>query len=741
MNRLRLITEWWLIAAFTLVIAIGLTLSKATESVDNVVYDALVGLHAAPPSDEIIIVAIDNQSLKSLGKWPWPRSVHAGLLDRIAKARPAAVAYDVLFTEPSIAADDLSLASAIHAAAPVSLPLLSEAPGRDGSPVDILLPIPSIGAAAKNIGHVMLATDRDGTVRRVALDLARGEQDWPHLMEQTYRDIRGHSSPAWQRSALGAEPLAIAFQPGAGRFRTISAASILAGEVPDQFLRKKIVLVGATAGGLGDQYRIAMPGGGVISGVEIQANILNSLLSDRTISSGRTPVLVAIAALVILALMAGFWWMPPARGLALALVLIAIMLVVPIFLLVFRGYWLPPSPTLIGIVIAYPLWGWRRLYAVDRAVGDELALFASERIGPDRFPARQEAGHLDRVGGHVAQLRQSISQMRDLKQLLDDTLESVSDPLVATSMAGKVLLSNEPAIALFGKDAIGANFEALIKRVTLKVQNDEGGSYVQTQDKEFSVRRSVLSDSEGHQRGWIILLVDISQIRRVEREREAALEFLSHDMRSPQAAIISLLDRDGDAFQPGTIERIRGYARRTLSLAENFVQLARLQVAPFEPEVVDLADIVTEAVDELWAQAGKKNVQLIAEPGSHDCHVMGERHALSRSLVNLLDNAVKYSPDGSQVHCRIEPDQDGAAWRCIVEDSGQGVTETLVGRLFGRFATGADGPPQSLSSGLGLAFVRASAERHGGTVHYERRSPHGSRFIFSLPAAPAAALS
>ncbi len=104
MNRLRLIAEWRLIAAFTLALVAGLTPSKATESIDNVGYDALVG-HAAAPSDEII-VAIDNQSLKSLGKWPWPRSVHARLLERIAKARPAAVAYDVLFTEPSLAADD-----------------------------------------------------------------------------------------------------------------------------------------------------------------------------------------------------------------------------------------------------------------------------------------------------------------------------------------------------------------------------------------------------------------------------------------------------------------------------------------------------------------------------------------------------------------------------------------------------------------------------------------------------------
>ncbi len=334
----------------------------------------------------------------------------------------------------------------------------------------------------------------------------------------------------------------------------------------------------------------------------------------------------------------------------------------------------------------------------------------------------------------------SPSRRCAISSSFDDTLESVSDPLVATAMTGRVILSNEPAIALFGKDAIGANFDVLLKRVASKVQNDDGGSYVQTQDKEFSVRRSVLSDSEGRQRGWIILLVDISQIRKAEREREAALEFFE-----PRYAVASgrhyLAARPGGRCLPVRNDRPdQELCAPHAFLAENFVQLARLQVAPFEPDVVDLADVVTDAVDELWAHASKKNIQLVAEQDSHGCYVMGERHALSRSLINLLDNAVKYGPEGSQVHCRIEPDQDGAA--CVASSKTRGGrTEHLVGRLFGRFAAGADVPSQSLSSGLGLAFVRATAERHGGAVRCERRSPHGSRFIISLPAASEAALS
>ncbi|MBU0556705.1 MAG: CHASE2 domain-containing protein [Alphaproteobacteria bacterium] len=743
MSRLRLFAEWWLIVIFTLALVAGLTLTRATEPVDNVLYDTLVGLRAPLPDNDIIIVTIDNQSLKALGKWPWSRSVHAGLLRRIGDARPVAIAYDVLFTEQSLPSDDQDLGEAVRMAASVSLPILIEVPGRDGNLVDLSLPIAPVRATTKNLGHVMLATDRDGTVRRVALDLRHGGRDWPHLMEMIYRDVRGHASPAWQRAlTTEGELLAIPFQAKAGGFRMVSAASVYADEVPDAFFYKKIVLVGAMADGLGDQYRVAMPGGAVLSGVEIQANILNSLLSDRTVWSLPPPISITISYIAVLILMAGFWWMTPARGLALALLLIAIMLLAPSALLVWGGYWFPPTAALIGIVVAYPLWGWRRLHAVDRAIGDELSLFAPQRMVPDRPMDLASSGPQDRVGGHVAQLRQSIGRMRDLQQLLDDTIESILDPLVATSMSDCVLIANDPAIALLGNDVIGANFSTHLTRVTSIVDNDDQTSFVETKNgRVFSLRRSVLRDSEARQKGWIILLVDISHIRDAEREREAALEFLSHDMRSPQAAIISLLDQNENDLQPRTVEQIRNCAHRTLSLAENFVQLARLKAAPINSELVDLVDVMTEAIDQLWIHASNKRVKLITNYQYESHLVMAERYALSRSLINLLDNAVKHSPEGKDVHCWIRSDAERMAWLCVVEDEGEGVPDQLLPRLFGRFIAGASATPQSLSSGLGLAFVRATAERHGGSVNYEQRSPCGARFIISVPMAPEADLS
>jgi CHASE2 domain-containing sensor protein len=87
-----------------------------------------------PPLDDIVIIAIDNPSLQTLGRWPWPRTLHADLLNTLAQAKPKAIAYDVLFVEPD--ADpkaDVALGTAMKAAGPVFLPLLIEVPPRQGS--------------------------------------------------------------------------------------------------------------------------------------------------------------------------------------------------------------------------------------------------------------------------------------------------------------------------------------------------------------------------------------------------------------------------------------------------------------------------------------------------------------------------------------------------------------------------------------------------------------------------------
>ncbi|MCJ2182574.1 CHASE2 and HATPase_c domain-containing protein [Novosphingobium sp. 1949] len=746
--RARLLLEWVLVTLLTCAGVAALIHEKGTERLDNVLYDSLLGLAAPPPSDRIVLVTIDDESVARLGRWPWPRAVHARVLESLAHAHAAAVAYDILFTETARPDEDQALARALRDAGNVALPMLFEAPGRNGRTIDVTRPIPLVASAARSLGQVALFPDSDGTARSVPLSLRVDGHLWPHLMEETYRIAEGHPSPLYTRHAAQGTFLAtIPFPPTSGHFRTLSFASVLTGEVPPEFLDGQIVLVGVTASGLGDRFTVPSRAGGIISGIELQANVLNALLNQRLIATPGPALHILLSLLPVLGLMLGFWWLRPAKALTVSLAMVALVLAVPAALLVFAHVWLAPSAALTGLLVAYPLWGWRRLQAIDAQIAEELDAFARE---DSPLPLADPAWPLhDRVGGQATRLRQAIANMRDLRQLVSDTIESVDDAILVTDSAGTTSLTNAAARTMLARasgDAAQSPDTTLPPTARLAATDLvalSGGEVVDTDglrelrlpdDTVYSLRAFPLRDHTGVERGTITHLVDITAIRRAQRDRQEALEFLSHDMRSPQSSIITLLERQRETIgDPALAARIAGLARKTLDLADDFVQLARLSSAPFAPEEIDLVAVLTEAVDEVWPRSSRQGVHVTIAAPEEGLYIAGEHGALARALVNLLDNAIRFSPAEATIACRVEctgPD----SVTCSIEDEGPGIPEERRRNLFARFGYRSQGAKGSVSAGLGLAFVATVVTRHGGAITCEPRLPTGTRFAIQLPA-------
>lgn len=716
----RLLVEWCAVALLVLGLTLGLTLIGATSRADDAIYDQIAHLRAPPASERILLVTIDDASVAALGHWPWPRTVHAKAIQAISAARPAAIAYDVLFTEAARAPEeDAALAAALSDAKKVTLPVLFVAPGANGRPFDTVLPVPPIARAAAALGHVALPQEADGKARAALLEVNDGSRAWPHLAEQTFRLAYGRPSAAWQRSVRRGDMSVLVPYRAAGAYRTVSFSDVLAGRLPPAFIRDRIVLVGATAGGLGDRHDVA--GAGTLAGIEVQANLLTAMLADRFVREAPLPLRLAIGALPALILLLLFWRLRPSAALVASLVMFGLVATVPVLLVAMTGLWIPPATGLVGVLFVYPLWGWRRLHTIDKAVARELSQL-SDDLGGWVAPT---IDRLDHPGRNAVALSGSITALRDLKRLVADTVEGVADPLIVTTMEGDVLVTNRHAEALLSQNA-GVR-DALY---SMPGAND----LISADGRHFSHRRTPLTDADGARRGWIHLLAEITGIRAVERDREQALEFLSHDMRSPQASILTLLEGSETGVGADAADKIAYHARRTLNLAENFVQLARLSETAFDPEEADLHDCLAEASDALWPLASKKGVWIVAPPGE-PCYVAGERHALTRALLNLLDNAVRFSPPGAKIRCGIDAVETagGSLFEVWIEDQGPGISEQRLTDLTSRFGPlAATGP--GLSVGLGLAYVRTVAERHGGSVRYEAASPRGSRFIFTIPA-------
>ena len=250
------------------------------------------------------------------------------------------------------------------------------------------------------------------------------------------------------------------------------------------------------------------------------------------------------------------------------------------------------------------------------------------------------------------------------------------------------------------------------------------------------MRRAPVVSDQGLLKGHIHYLADITQVAHAAEKREEVLQLLSHDMRAPQAAILALLDgRESDE----ATKRIEGHARRTLALADNFVGLARLESSEFSGEDILLAELVTEANDSLWPLAKARNIRCEIDDQSDGAFVSGEPSSLYRSFVNLIDNAIKYSPDGGLVTIVIRMiELAGQPFVSVaIADRGEGIAKEVQDQLFGRFASD-DRKAHSLikGAGLGLNFVAKVIARHRGHVRGENHRDGGARFTVLLPLAP-----
>lgn len=214
----------------------------------------------------------------------------------------------------------------------------------------------------------------------------------------------------------------------------------------------------------------------------------------------------------------------------------------------------------------------------------------------------------------------------------------------------------------------------------------------------------------------LALLADTTaRERELRLEHDAVIRLLSHDMRAPQSSILALLEPGAaPAIDPELAERIRGYAARTLDLADGFVHLSRAQLLSIDPVPVDLVELARDAEDAVWPRARARQMRVtVTEPG-REVLVAGDPSLLARMLLNLVDNAVKYAEPASTIGIALSR-ADGTAG-VEVRNRGPAIPPDQLDRLFTQFARLPDAVRRTDGVGLGLAFVQTVVQRHGGTI-------------------------
>lgn len=743
--RLRLAVEWLAIGLLATGIVLAALLWRGTSSFDNLLYDRLSAVGRPAADRDILLVTIDDPSLASLGKWPWDRSVHARLIEKLQAKQPRTIAFDILLSEGGGTTGDAQLAAGMAVGpAPVFMPLHFSTPGNDDKAYDTVPPAPIFANAVKAAGHVNILSDDDGIVRKTALCFRpedKGEA-WPHLMELVYRGEGGKPSPAANTDTdCGAEHLIPYARRGS--FAEISYADLLAGDIPNGMVRGKDVIIGATAAGMGDNFPTPNGQGGLLSGIETMANMLGALRRNDFIAPLPMGWVIALSLLPLWLLLIGFLRWRPRVLLVMSVFSLAAILAASATLLSNR-LWFPPGAALLGVLLVYPLWGWRRLQAMSDFMGSELHALQTEgdfNVLP--VPQRQAT---DMVGRQSEALAGAIDHMRDLRRFVADTLADLPDPMFVTDPAECITLTNRLLDERLGQAIAGMKLgQALDLMVTPEQRATVDGyiakpnvhhefvRFVSPLGRTFVMRRSEVRSDADILHGHIHYLTDITALARAEEEREEVLQLLSHDMRAPQSTIIALLDGDIDADARKRIER---NARWTMQLAQNFVEIARMGEREFEGEDVLLADLVREAADGLWPLAHERGIHFAFADSGDSAFVLAEPDILLRAVSNLVDNAIKFSPDSGTIGIGVR--REAGAINVTIADQGNGIAPDILPNLFTRFASSGEQMGRVKGAGLGLTFVKAVIERHGGTITARNNPDRGASFSFSLPEAPEA---
>ena len=764
----------WLLLAFGLIgLVTLLTLTQPMPRFDRMLQDNASAEMRQPPSHEIVIVAIDDKSIAAVGRWPWRRALHAELLRRIAADNPRCIGLDVLFTEPDLEhpGDDEVLAAGIADSGCVVLPMALQSRGSQ-RPSEMLA-VPVLAKAATAIGHAHLSLDEDGIVRSIYLREGFAGNSWPHfalaLQEaaQAYAGGAMPSEPApsapprahpgpWQRS--GHEAIIFtAHTADTPAFTTVSYIDVLRGRVPPNIFRDRYVLVGATASGLGDLYATSTPNpNGLVPGVEIFASVLQALQNGRHVVVASPTQDLAYNLVPMAIALLGLLWLRPLAVVALICALLAVRLGLhnarP-----WVGIQFTPASGFLGLLLVYPLWSLMRLTAALRYLrwGTEQLNEALDGL-PVAGPPKLAGDFLDRqmTATSTAGLR-----MRDLHRFVRDGIEHMADATLVLDRDGRVFIANRAAAdhwkvaphGLVGRDAHALLADLRWRTtgapmVTPGVLNAPELAPVLGEGEDASGRIVLLRcvpffDARNRHAGWMSALVDITRMRQAQSQRDEALRFISHDIREPSASILTAIElartRPDVLGGQALLQRIERHAQTGLELADGFVNLARAEAQPFHADVLDLASLLQQAIDNAWAHAHKKQVQVRFFSTHEEASCIADRSLLTRALTNVLSNALKYSPFGAELDCSVRARE--GFWAVAVRDHGPGIPPALQSQLFQPFhRLHRESHPEVHGVGLGLLLVRTAVQRHGGTIEIDSAANAGCTVTLVLPRPSAA---
>jgi two-component system phosphate regulon sensor histidine kinase PhoR len=348
--------------------------------------------------------------------------------------------------------------------------------------------------------------------------------------------------------------------------------------------------------------------------------------------------------------------------------------------------------------------------------------------------------------GAAGALARDLAERAAERARFQSALESMSEAVLVVGPDHRITFANRAALAVLLSQGtpVGRRLFDAIRAPALEELLERARDEVAT--AEFDLpgtppRRMLARVTPLHAgAGQVLVMHDVSEMRRLETVRRDFVANVSHELRTPVSVILASAETllDG-ALQdpehgPRFVQAIHTSAERLSRLIADLLDLSRIEAGRYvlDPRELSVPGVLGRAVEAVRDRAASKG-QAIRVTVPDTLRVFADAEALDQVLMNLLDNAVKYTPHGGQitVAAREEPGEV----RIEVADDGPGIEPRHQTRIFERFYRVDSGRSQEMGgTGLGLAIVKHLVDAMGGRVGMELVHPHGSRFWLTLPA-------
>jgi signal transduction histidine kinase/CHASE2 domain-containing sensor protein len=720
-----------------------------------------------PTSKNVAMVLIDDAALAQYGRWPWPRERLARVVRAVSRFHPKAIGIDILLSEPEDQANDAALEAAIREAGNVVLQSKISSSLKHGLWVD---PLPRFASVAAGIGHAQTAADSDGVCRKIPT--IEPSTDGPRpafavaiasLVDggQAKRQTKGGivpSTPSAGFERLESSYLTINYlqQFSATEtnppFVTLSAVDVLDGN-RGASLEGKVVVIGSDATELSDRLFTPVSDQTPMPGVEVNANAIDTLLEHRQIESFAT----SIQRLLLLCTgMISLWlvirW-PGTRGLLCLAALVFGEYLAGYFALTTFHRQLEYGPLLMAGVLAAPLAQLESLFVVDRAVTRRLKeLQQLPRVSGGPVPRKVFVPNWglspSRLHWKLDSLRRLEDELGSLYTFDETLLEGMQEALAVVDLDGNVLFHNS-SWKLFCEEH-GLEAKSNLKEAAPALGLAADLSRLSLDPKARLEKEILLGATSWRLRGmqlpWpsaaepnatLLLGEDISARRERDRARAETIGFVTHELRTPLIAIQGFAElmmrypqQVSTSDAPATIFR---ESRRLVAMINAYLEVLRMDVGarPLRMKPVEIGGMVHHVEQILQPLAQSAQIQIYTEVDSQAQTLECDEPLVTGALLNLMSNAVKYSPSGSMVKLQVSIKNGDVEFQ--MRNPGPVIAPENLEHVFEPYYRIAGQSGDKPGWGLGLAFVKRISEQHGGSVQATSSASSGTCFSLVLP--------